>query len=383
LVTRVSSVMRTARLVAAAALLFATLFADDATAQGRDGVIKAIVRDSIGTAVPFAEVAVVGSERRAMTDASGRFRLTDIPFGQVDLRVRRLGYRPSISTVEFPPGTEPDVELRIVAVPDYLPNVEVVEQREVYDSRLAGFKARSTKGVGHFITRERLERLHSYRFTDVLREIPGIRMRMLRGGGMTINMRGASCPPIVFVDGFPAAAGVVDLDMFDLKSVDGIEVYHGMASVPPEFVTGRGLERCGVVAIWSRPYRPKARPVVAAANKSKELERLVASMTVYTVDQVDTPAALIAGSAAPEYPDSLRAEGVPGRVVIEVVVNVDGTLDGESVTLVSSTHPLFTGSVQQALATAKFRAATLNARPVRQVLHIPFVFRLDTSASNR
>lgn len=204
-------------------------------------------------------------------------------------------------------------------------------------------------------------------------------MRTIRGGGTTINLRGASCPPLVFVDGFPASAGVVDLDMFDLATVEGIEVYSGMATVPPEFVTGRGQERCGVVAIWSRPYRPKPRARVAA-TRSAELERLVASMSVYTIDQVDTPASLIAGTATPEYPDSLRIEGVPGQVVVQLIVNVDGTLDGESLNLVSSTHPLFTGSVQQALATAKFRPATLNARVVRQVLQLPFVFRIDTSA---
>ena len=74
---------------------------------------------------------------------------------------------------------------------------------------------------------------------------------------------------------------------------------------------------------------------------------------------------------------------MPGRVVIELIVNADGTLDYESVFLVSSTHPLFTGAVQQALATAKFRSATLKSRRVRQVLQLPFTFRLENSASNR
>lgn len=381
--SQVSSAVRRKLLVIPAASVLAGFFAGDAGAQSSRGVIKGVVLDSLGAVVGFAEIAVVGSEVRTFADAVGRFRLVDIPFGEVDLRVRRLGYKPSISTIVFPQGTEPDVELRVVAVPDYLPSVEVLEKREVYDSRLAGFKERSTKRVGHFITRERLEHLHSYRFTDVLREVPGVRMRPLRGGGMSITLRGASCTPLVFVDGSPASAGVVDLDMFDLATVEGIEVYSGMATVPPEFVTGRGLERCGVVAIWSRPYRPKVRPLVSTANRSRQLDSLVASLTVYTVDEVDTPASLIAGTASPEYPDSLRLAGIAGRVVVELVVNVDGTLDGNSVTLISSTDPLFTGAVQQALAAARFRVATLKARAVRQVLQLPFVFRVDSSALNR
>ncbi len=381
--TRVLAALRKILLVAPAALVLVGPGAADADAQTRRGVIKGIVRDSAGTAIPFAEVGVVNTELRAISGADGRFRLTDVPYGQVDLRARRLGFTPSISTIVFPPNTEPDIEMRLSPAPDYLPSVQVREPRQVFDSRLAGFKERSARGVGHFITRERLERLHSYRFTDVLREVPGVRMRTLRGGGTTISLRGSPCPPLVFVDGMPANAGVVDLDMFDLATVEGIEIYPGLSSVPAEFVTGRGGERCGVVAIWSRPYRPKARPAVTAATRTRELDSLVSSMTVFTIDQVDTPASLIAGTAAPEYPDSLRREGVPGRVVVELVVNVDGSLDDQSVTLVSSTHPMFTGAVQQALATAKFRVATLRSRLVRQVLQLPFVFRLGASASNR
>ena len=381
--TRVLAALRKTFLVAPATLVFAGVIAAAAGAQGSRGVIKGVVRDSAGVAVPYAEVNVVNSEIRAVSGSDGRFRLTEIPFGRVDIRARRLGFIPSVSTIEFPPGSEPDIELRLNPAPDYLPSVQVREPREVFDARLSGFKERSTKGVGHFITRERLERLHSYRFTDILREVPGVQMRTLRGGGTSIRLRGASCAPLVFVDGTPANAGVVDLDMFDLGSVEGIEIYPGLSSVPAEFVTGRGGERCGVVAIWSRPFRPKSRPVVTAATRTRELDSLVSIMTVFTIDQVDTPASLIAGTASPDYPDSLRKEGVPGRVVVELIVNVDGSLDDQSVTLVSSTHPLFTGAVQQALATAKFRVATLKSRLVRQVLLIPFVFRLENSASNR
>ena len=379
--TRVESAQRKMLLVAIAAITFAAV--GDAAAQS-SGVIRGTVRDLAGASVPFVEVSVLNTEIRTTSDVNGRFRLTRVPFGRVELRARRLGFVPSTSIIEFAASAaEPDVELRLVPAPDYLPTVQVTEPRQVYDARLAGFKERSTKGVGHFITRQRLDKLHSYRFSDVLRTVPGVQLRMLRGGGTTVSIRGSSCPPLVFVDGMPANAGVVDLDMFDLGTVEGIEVYGGLSSVPPEFVTGRGSERCGVVAIWSRPYRPKPKAAVAKSSRVKELDSLVSHLSVFSVDQVDTPAALIPGTASPEYPDSLRKEGVPGRVVIELIVKEDGYLDSESVVLISSTHPLFTDAVQQALATAKFRVAKLKSRPVRQILQLPFVFRMENSASNR
>jgi TonB family protein len=347
-----------------------------AAAQSR-GTINGTVRDSLG-AIAFADVSLVGSDATVVTDETGRFRFTGVPFGTVELKVRRLGYTPTTQTIQFSKGTEPVIEILMSAAPGYLPEVTVREPRQVYDSRLQGFKDRSTKGVGYFITRERLEKLASYRFSDVIREVPGARLRGLRGGGSTINLRGANCAPLVFVDGNPAGAGVVDLDMFDLGMVEGIEVYSGLASVPPEFVTARGLDRCGVVAIWSRPYRPKPKkPASLQAAKSPALDSILSEMSVFTVDQVDTPASLIAGTAVPDYPDSLRKEGVEGRVVVELVVNVDGNLDPASLNLVSSTNQLFTNAVQQSLATAKFKAATLRSRPVRQVLQVPFVFKTD------
>jgi TonB family protein len=297
--------------------------------------------------------------------------------------VRRIGYTPASQTIQFSKGTDAVIEVLMSAAPGYLPSVEVHEPRQAYDSRLRGFKERSTKGVGYFITRERLEKLNSFRMVDVIRDVPGVRLRTLRGGGTSLTLRGAQCPPLVFVDGNPASAGVVDLEMFDLGMVEGIEVYSGLASIPPEFVTARGIDRCGVVAIWSKPFRPKPKKVVASMTpKSPALDSVFNAMSIFTVDQVDTPASLIAGSAVPQYPDSLRREGVDGRVVIELVVNGDGNLDPESVNLVSSTHQLFTDAVQQALAGAKFRAATLRSRPVRQVLQVPFVFKTEKVSQN-
>ena len=369
------------RAILSAAVGIATaLFSVEASAQSR-GAINGTVRDSAG-AVAFAEVSVAGSDATVVTDENGRFRFTGVPFGTVELKARRLGYTPATQLVQFSKGTEPVVEILMSAAPGYLPAVEVREPRQVFESRLRGFKERSTKGVGHFITRERLEKVSSYRFSDIIREVPGVRLRTLRGGGSNVTLRGANCAPLVFVDGFPASAGVVDLDMFDLGMVEGIEVYSGLASIPAEFVTGRGIERCGVIAIWSKPFRPKPKKIVQQAARSPALDSIVSEMSIFTVDQVDTPASLIAGSAVPQYPDSLRREGVDGRVVVELVVNTDGNLDTASVNLVSSTHQLFTEAVQQSLATAKFRVATVRSRPVRQVLQVPFVFKTEKVSQN-
>ena len=355
-----------------AILLGALLVPAISTAQSF-GALHGMVRDSIGGGVSGAQVMLEGSTTRLLTDSAGAFRFSRLPPGDVILNVRRLGYRPASSSVRVEPGTITRIEVELSHLAARLPVIEVRGRSQVYDSRLAGFNARKEKGVGHFVTRERLDALSSARFVDVLRQIPGVRMRTLRGGVATVTLRGSRCPPLVFLDGFPATAGVLDLDMIDLASVEGIEVYSGVATVPVEFMSVRGLDSCGVIAVWSRPFRSRHRrqaPVDLA-----ELERLIVERKVFTADQVDLPAALVTGGGSPPaYPDSLWDASVAGGAIAEFVVGADGFIEPGTLRIVSATHPYFAAAVRSSLEGATFRAADLDGRRVRQVVQLPFRF---------
>lgn len=269
------------------------------------------------------------------------------------------------------PAGETRLEIRLAALAMRLPTVEVRRRPEVYDSRLKGFNTRKEKHTGHFVTREDLDRMSSARFIDALRSIPGVQMRNIRGGGTTVSLRGSRCPPIVFIDGFPASAGVMDLDMLDLASVEGIEVYSGVATVPPEFTAARGTHGCGVIAVWSRPARKRRR---IEGGESANLEQLLASRAVYTADQVEEAARVAEGSVSPLYPDSLWRAHISGSVVAEFVVDTAGAMEAGSLRIVSTTHPFFAGAVKAALEDGVFRSAFLGGKPVRQIVQLPFVF---------
>jgi Carboxypeptidase regulatory-like domain/TonB-dependent Receptor Plug Domain/Gram-negative bacterial TonB protein C-terminal len=356
------------------ALVLSAILVPGFTAAQSSGALRGVVRDSLGGVVSNAHVAIDGSTSQTMTDANGAFRFSRLPSGEALVKVRRLGYLPVSAPVTIATGTEAHVEVKLSPLAERLPPVEVRRRAEVYDSRLAGFNERKGKHVGHFVTRERLDQMSSGRFIDALREMPGVEMRTLRGGVVTVALRGARCPPVVFIDGFPASAGVMDLDMIDLSGVEGIEVYYGMASIPPEFQSVQGGQSCGVIAIWSRPFRPRARrqePVSRA-----ELEKLIAEQKVYTADEVDQPAVLALGAiAAPAYPDSLWEAGVSGRVVAEFVVDDKGDIEPGTLTIASATHPYFASAVRSALDGAVFRAARLAGKSVRQLVDLPFRFQ--------
>jgi hypothetical protein len=348
-----------------------------ARAQQLHGSVKGVVVDSLGGAVSLARIAVADTDNQAESNADGAFRFARVPAGEVRFRVRRLGYRPATFVVQVQPGRETTVDFRLAALPEMLPPVEVTRRPEASDRRLAGYNARRERGTGHFITRDQIERHDSPRFADVLRRVPGLTVKPLRrGGGTTVSMRG-NCSPMVFLDGFPAAAGPLDLDIIDLASVEGIEVYSGISTVPPEFHTVRGGERCGVIAVWSRPAPPRRSRLGSA--RSGTLEREVASQAVYTADQVDQPVILAPGTAEPTYPDTLWRAGVGGRVVAEFIVGADGVIEPGSFGIASSTHAYFSAAVRSALEGAVFRAASLAGRTVRQLVQVPFVF--DPSAT--
>ena len=345
-------------------------------AQEPTGEIRGTVRDSTGIGILGASIGALGGAREVQSDGTGAFRLTGIPAGQARIVVRRLGFAPDTVGATVPAGGVATVEVRLRPLAQQLSSVEVRERRQVYDARLAGVRQRMEKRQGYFITPEKLRRTNSAMLTDLLREIPGVRMsRSSANLPRSVRIRSHNCPPLVFIDGFPASAGEFDLDMIDPASVEAVEIHPSLASMPAEFGAARGLERCGVIAIWSRPApgRPP-RATNRQAGPAANLERLVAEGRIYTASQVDRAAVVDSAWGEPEYPDTLWKQGVGGRVVAEFVVNRQGGVEPNTFRVVSSTHPAFTTAVQRAVESTSFIPALRGGQPVSQVVQQPFVF---------
>ena len=332
------------------------------------------VRDVTGVPVSSVDVRIEGTAYAALTDSRGSFSLRGVAPGAHRLIVRRLGFRPSAVDVQVENGQTAEVEIQIDPTPLQLAPVTVAARPAAFESRLSGFNERAKTKTGYYITSERLERLTSHRFTDILREVPGLKLAMVGRGvsqARTIRLRGANCPPFIFIDGFPAAAGEFDLDDIEPSTIEGVEIYHSMSTVPAEFLSARGGERCGVIALWSRPHRPLKTRTTA---KSVSISELVSAREVHTADKVDIIAVLKPGTAAVVYPDSLYGSGTSGRVLAEFVVDTAGAVERATIGIVSSSHVAFSQAVMGALMTAEFKPAIRNGRPVRQVVQLPFIF---------
>jgi protein TonB len=102
---------------------------------------------------------------------------------------------------------------------------------------------------------------------------------------------------------------------------------------------------------------------------------MIESLRIFAADQVDTPAALATTSTLDiEYPPELYSTSVSGSVLAEFVVDTTGSIEQETVSIVASSHPLFSAATIKALQNAHFAPAVKGGVRVRQVVQQPFSF---------
>jgi TonB family protein len=346
------------------------------------GGITLTVRDSSGTGIAGAELLVGGAVQKTVSDVDGVFHLVGVISGPTSLRVRRLGFRPGTLDVEVEAGQTVDLVMTLAPIVQPMAPIVVRGTTAATHGRLAGFyRRRETNGSsGRYFTRDQIDKANLHQLTDLFRRIPGMQISQ-NPGRSAVRMRGAarSCWPLVWLDGSPLSAGEFDLDNIQPNSLDAIEVYSGPASVPPEFMGVRGLGSCGVVVLWSRVGEPRPKRKKNQVTPA-QLAELVASLKVYTADQVDRPARPDSSDlAVPLYPDSLYNAGVHGTVIAEFVVDTVGRVETETFGVVTSSHRLFAESVRRALDDATFIPAMHEGRLVRQVVQLPFNFLVDNT----
>jgi len=79
----------------------------------------------------------------------------------------------------------------------------------------------------------------------------------------------------------------------------------------------------------------------------------------------------------PAYPDSLRAQGIEGRVRVQVVVDTSGRVEPGSAVVVQSPNAGFNQAALAFVYMAHFRPATRHGHAVRALVEVPIDFKLD------
>jgi hypothetical protein len=348
------------------------------------GAISIAVRDSLGRSIAGAELTVEGTNVRGVTDERGELRFSAVRGGPAIVLIRRLGFQPAKVNVIVDQRVPAANIVTLLAIPQRLAPI-VVKGGMNYTGRMAGFYQRRDLGIGHFVSRERLDRDNPAQLTDIFRRLPGVQITSTRFIRNAIRFRGngGGCWPLVWLDGAPLPTAEFDLDFLSPQSIEGIEVYSGISQIPPQFMGSRGLGSCGVIVVWSREgerrERKRKKPVTAT-----ELAEMVAALKVYTPEQVDIQARSDSASRPqPLYPETLLFTGVPGHVLAEFVVDTLGRVELDTFGVISSTNPKFTQAVQRAIPEWAYAPAILNGKRVRQLVQQPFNFVVDSTAVRR
>jgi hypothetical protein len=206
----------------------------------------------------------------AVTDDAGRFRFTRRDNGSYRLEVSAIGYQQTLTPFVWPMRDHSYTELEVRLTPHtaLLAPVEVLalSPRET-SPVLENVEHRRTRGFGVQVTRAQIEDRRPANISDMLLELPGVYAARRGSGssGRVISMSrslagpgGGRCVVQVFLDGRlatreePGGDVLVD-ELVSPLDVEVIEVFRGLASVPPEFLTPQA--RCGVIAIWTRRSR--------------------------------------------------------------------------------------------------------------------------------
>jgi TonB family protein len=354
---------------------FGVLLIPQTVGAQRSGVVSGIVTDKTGAPVFGAEVSMTGVAFRSVTDERGVFHLGGVPVGSTSLSVRRMGFAPYTISVTVSDANLRGEDLHVTLSPlaSVLSPVLVSSRRVDYTGRLAGYYQRLEKrSGGYFITRDQIDRENPRTLSQLLLHVPGITPYKGRAGSQGIRMRGRLCWPLVWIDGTPMPAGETDLDAFAPQTIQGIELYLGSTTAPTRFILGRVDNSCGTIVLWSRG--PDTDPITSLHKPAVDLDGLVASLTVFTADQVDAPAELAQGDLRVGYPQSLFAARVEGSVTAEFVVDEKGHVEGETFGIVASSNPLLSEAVRGAVLSAVFTPARRKGAAVRQLVQQPFRF---------
>ncbi len=277
----------------AVALLTAVAAAPARTQQttGSPGIVTGRVVDSLALPLPGARVSLDTLGLVTTADSTGAFRLAGVPAGHRTLTVRALGFAPASLPVDVAADATTEQTITLAQSVTALPTVKsqaVGEfgkpERLAYTMKYDEFYRRRSQSVGSglFYTHEDLEKMKTADLPDMLRRVPGLRLRQDPDGTqlffpgcstnhILINLDGqrvwpagriqdsissgiVPAPPRMGTDQPPGFnASLYDpfelIQTLHIQNIEAIEVYKNLASLPVEAANGK---YCGAILIWTR-----------------------------------------------------------------------------------------------------------------------------------
>ncbi|MBA3656186.1 MAG: carboxypeptidase regulatory-like domain-containing protein [Gemmatimonadaceae bacterium] len=216
--------------------------------------ISVTVTDTAGNPISSAEVAVNGTNLKSSTNLRGEVEFVDVDWGPQKISVRKIGFREASQDIVVPAGGSVATSILLSRLAVNLSSVMVRDSggkppRLARTTRFDDFYRRRKAGEGTFITREDIERRGPSRAFDLFASIAGLRLTY-RGNTPLLSFARCKSGVEVFIDGQRLNDGMNELAAIHPNQIEAIEVYHGLASVPPQF--SPKPDDCAAIVIWTR-----------------------------------------------------------------------------------------------------------------------------------
>jgi TonB-linked SusC/RagA family outer membrane protein len=203
-----------------AALAF--LMPPTAFAQTGNRVTGTVTRAEGGAPIAGAIVVVLGTSRRTVTDASGRFALADVPAGPQQVQARSIGYRSIATTVNVGAGQTTTLDIKLPVALTELEGIVVT-----------GYGTQQARSVTGAVGTVRSDKIKDIPTNDPMKAIqgrlPGVEVVTTSnepGASMQVRIRGIRSmagsrnEPLFVVDGIPLNGGISDFNPQIIESID-------------------------------------------------------------------------------------------------------------------------------------------------------------------
>jgi len=198
-----------------------------------------------------SRIELVGTGVVAVTNERGEFTMRNVPSGTRVLVVRHIGFLVQVVPVDLSSREEQKIK---VSLPRYVEMMDpiLVSARSKASLERVGFTRRRKDGVGFFIGPEQLETRRYAFLSDLLKQVPSLRVSYGAHGDVVTPARGVTSGCIQY---YLDASPYVEMTLGDVnrfvaaREIVGIEVYDPI-STPAEYV--RGGADCTTILIWTR-----------------------------------------------------------------------------------------------------------------------------------
>ncbi|MBX3145638.1 MAG: carboxypeptidase regulatory-like domain-containing protein [Gemmatimonadales bacterium] len=225
------------------------------------------------TPLALVEVLIENLQKRVWTNDSGDFRITGIPIGSHQLRVRRVGFEGAVATLTVKSTDSLDIDLALNA---WVPELEPIYVRAPRRSRRAAeIEAKQRSGFGRFLAPDDLRNNEHRQLFDLVRQL-GIEVLTSPSGNNayaignrtpTFANPSTRCRMSLWIN--DVRVEDPDLTRYRVSELEAVEIYRRASETPVRYSvtatesmtppispdaapTPGGEGVCGVIVLWTR-----------------------------------------------------------------------------------------------------------------------------------